>query len=40
MGMWNMGCGYVHYGIGLEVALQVQGISSIDGDSIFFMVHL
>lgn len=35
-----MGCGYVHYGIGLEVALRVQGISSMDGGLIFFMVYL
>ena len=35
-----MGCGHAHYGIGLEVALQVRGINSMDGDLIFFMVYL
>ena len=35
-----MGCGHAHYATGLEVALQVRGISSMDGDLIFFMVYL
>lgn len=40
MGRWDMGCGHVHYEIGLGVASQVQGISSMDGDLIFFMLYL
>ena len=40
MGRWGYGIWPVHYGTGLEVALQVREIGSMDRGLILFMVYL